>query len=141
MPHLKMAGRLELAALWEAPPAFRFSVPEEDLHVKFRESFRAAGRPAVLLRFVVTEGRLTQHVQVLVVEDGEGFLVKADRGCPVLRSPGVKLLLACVGQYLVARHGMRIEKTNLEAFHERGAFWAAHGIPAQAGVCEEIDEG
>jgi len=140
MPHLKLTGPLDLPSLWQAPPAFRFSVPEDDTHIKYREAFRASGREAVLLRYVVTEGRLTQHVQVLVVADGEGFLVKADRGCPTLRTPGVKLLLACVGQYLVLRHGMTVAKTNLEAFHERGAFWAVHGIaagPAAEGIDAE----
>jgi len=140
MPHLKLTGPLDLAALWHAPPAFRFSIPEEDTHFKYRESFRASGREAVLLRYVVTEGRLTQHVQVLVVADGDGFLVKADRGCPILRSPGVKLLLACVGQHLVLRHGMTVVKSNLGAFQERAAFWAAHGIPAASLSAEAIDE-
>lgn len=140
MPHAKLQGDLDYAALWKAPPAFRFSVPEEDTHVKFRESFLAGGRDGVLLRYVVSEGRLTQHLQVLVVRDGEGHLVKADRGCPVLRSAGVKLLLACVAQHLV-RRGLNLTATNLGAYLDRGAFWAAHGIPASPEPAAEIDEG
>lgn len=140
MPHVKLEGNLDYTGLWKDPPAFRFSIPEEDTHVKFRESFLAGGREAVLLRYVVSEGRLTQHLQVLVVHDGEGHLVKADRGCPVLRSPGVKLLLACVAQHLV-RGGLAIAKTNLGGYMDRGAFWAAHGIPASPEAAAEIDEG
>lgn len=137
MPHVRLSGRIDFDALFKTPPAFRFSVVEEDLHVKYREAFLASGRRAVLLRYVVSEGRLVQHVQLLVVQEEGGLaLLKVDRGCPVLKSPGVKLLLATVAQWLVAR-GATVAATNLAHFAERAAFYAAHGL----GTAEEAAEG
>ncbi len=134
MPHVRLQGDLDLRAVWQAPPAFSFSVPEDDAHVKFREAFLASNGGALLFRFVVAEGRLIQHVQLLLIKEPDGFLLKIDRGTPVLKSPGVKLLLATVAQWLCAR-GAAVASTNLQSFIVRGAFYAAH---AKASVKDEV---
>ncbi len=139
MPHVRLAGPVDFDGLFRTPPAFRFSAAEEDTHVKYREVFLASTRRAALLRYVVTEGRLTQHVQLLLVEEeGGSVLLKVDRGCPVLKSPGVKLLLASVAQWLVAR-GAAVSATNLARFMDRGAFYAAHGVPEGPTPPEALD--
>lgn len=125
MPHVRLKGAIDLRAIWQEPPAFSFSVPEDDTHVKFREAFLASNGEVLLLRFVVTEGRLTQHMQLLLVKEPGGALVKLDRGSPVLKSPGVKLLLATVAAWLCARGG-EVVATNLQSYMNRGAFYAVH---------------
>ncbi len=130
MPHVKFSGTLELEGAWALPPAFRFSVAEEDLHIKFLEAFLAASREVLLLRYVVAEGRLTQYVQVVLARTSEGWVLKLDRAYPILRTAGVKLLLATVAGWLEAR-GLTVAATNLEAYLARGRFYAAHA-PASA---------
>lgn len=143
MPHARLTGALDYERLWREPPAFRFSIPEDDTHIKFREVFLAGSRPAVLLRFVVSEGRLTQHLQLLVTHEaeGEGHLVKIDRGCPVLRTAGVKLLVAAVTRHLLQTQPLHLQSETVAHFADRGAFWASHGIPLGGGAVEGIDEG
>ncbi len=130
MPHVKFSGDMDLEAAWQAPPAFRFSVAEEDLHVKFLEAFLAASRGVLLLRYVVAEGRLTQYIQVVLAESPEGWVLKLDRTYPMLRTAGVKLLLATLAGWLEAK-GLALESTNLEAYMARGRFYAAH-LPQDA---------
>lgn len=142
MPHARLTGTLDYDKLWREPPAFSFSIPEEDTHIKFREVFLAGSRPAVLLRYAVTEGRLTQHLQLLVIREveGEGNLVKIDRGCPVLRTAGVKLLIAAVTRYLLQHQPLELYSETVAHFADRGSFWASHGIPATRGAEAGIDE-
>ncbi len=125
MPHVRLQGKIEPRAVWTAPPSLAFSVPEDDTHVKFREAFLAASEEVLLLRFVVTEGRLVQNVQLLLVREEGGALLKLDRAAPVLKSPGVKLLLAAVAGWL-CQSGAAVGSTNLQNFMSRGAFYAAH---------------
>lgn len=126
MPHVKLEGPLDIEAAWADPPSLRLSIPEQDLHVKPLEAFLERKRASVLYRFMVSEGRLTQSVQVVFARDGEGWILKLDRGCPTLRTAGVKLLLATLAGWLEGR-GLRIVATNLEGFLQRGRFYARHG--------------
>ena len=125
MPHVKLSGKLDLKELWSHAPALRFSVPEDDLHVKYQEAFLGAGRPVVLLRYVVSEGRLTQYVQVVVAAQDEGWIVKLDRTYPILRTPGVKLLVAAVAAWL-ERRGLAQASSTVQPMHVRGLFFADH---------------
>ncbi len=125
MPHVKLTGRLDIEEVWRNPPAFLLSIPEEDCNFKFTGSFREAEAELCLFRFIVAEGRLTQFVQVVFVVTAEGWILKLDRSTPVLRSPGVKLLLGILASLLEAR-GLSITKTNIGKERERGAFYAAH---------------
>ena len=34
MPHVKFEGRADFRAFWKHPPAFSFSIPEDDTHVR-----------------------------------------------------------------------------------------------------------
>jgi len=133
MPHVKFDGELDLSALWREPPALRLSVPEEDLHIKFTESYLSTSGHALLLRYVVAEGRLTQHVQVILAKTPADHILKLDRAYPILRTAGVKLLLATLAGRLEGR-GLTVSSTNLEAFMQRGRFYAAHGAWEQAGA-------
>ncbi len=125
MPHVKFTGDLDLDAAWKNPPAFRFSVPEEDLHVKFTESFMSSTAAVLMTRFVVAEGRLTQHVQVVLAKAEDGWVLKLDRTYPMLRTAGVKLLLAVLAAWLEERGLLRSAST-IEAYEARGRFYAAH---------------
>lgn len=125
MPHVKFDGDLDLEAAWRRPPAFRLSVEEEDLHVKFLESYLAASGQVLLLRYVVAEGRLTQYVQVILARGADGWVLKLDRAYPILRTAGTKLLLTTVAAWLAPR-GLSVRSTNLESYLSRGRFYAAH---------------
>jgi hypothetical protein len=127
MPHVKFSGNVDLEELWQNPPGLRLSVPEEDLHFKFLESYLSAGRHALLLRYVVVEGRLTQHVQVILARTPTDHIIKLDRSYPVLRTGGVKLLLAILAGWLEGK-GLSVAATNLEAYLPRGRFYAAHEL-------------
>lgn len=127
MPHVRLKGEIDLLAVWREPPALSFSVPEDDTHAKFREAFLATSGGVLLLRFVVTEGRLVQNVQLLLVKEDGGALLKLDRAAPVLKSAGVKLLLASVAGWL-CEGGASVASTNLQHYMRRGAFYAAHAL-------------
>lgn len=126
MPHVKLAGEVDIEALWADPPAFRFSVPEEDLHVKYLECYLNRKRTGLLLRFIVVEGRLAQNVQLLFARDEGGWLLKLDRTYPILRTEGVKLLLAAIAAWLCEAKGLVKLFTNLEPYEARGRFYALH---------------
>jgi hypothetical protein len=125
MPHMKFKGTLDIEALWRKPPAFRFSVPEEDLHFKFTEAFLGGKERVLMLRFVVAEGRLTQYVQVVLASGVDEWVLKLDRAYPILRTAGIKLLLATLGAWLEQR-GLVATFSTIKAYEERGRFYAAH---------------
>lgn len=125
MPHVKFSGKIDLKAAWEEPPTFRLAVPELDCHIKYSEAFLGSSGTACIFRFIVVEGRLTQHVQVLLALDPEGWILKLDRTYPVLRSPGVKLLLGMLARWLEHR-GATISKGNIGDALARGAFYVDH---------------
>ena len=131
MPHVKFSGSVQLKDAWASPPAFRLAVPELDCHIKFSEAFLGSAGTACLFRFVVAEGRLTQHVQVLLAQEPDGWLLKLDRTYPVLRSPGVKLLLGMMARWL-QRRGATVSKSNIGDFLTKGAFYADHTTAAAA---------
>ncbi|MEJ2368804.1 MAG: hypothetical protein P8Z49_10770, partial [Acidobacteriota bacterium] len=121
-------------------PAFVFDVEEEDLHYKFVESFLGGRRTSCLFRFVVVEGRLTQHVQLVLAQNEREYILKLDRGYPVLRSPGVKLLLAVIAHWLEER-GLTIASTNLQKYMQRGKFYALHagtGEPEEDPIADRL---
>jgi len=132
MPHVKFSGDVDLEDLWHNPPELRLSVPEEDLHIKFLESYLSTGGHALLLKYVVVEGRLTQHVQVVFARTPSEHILKLDRSYPVLRTGGVKLLLATLAGWLEGK-GLCVAATNLEAYLSRGRFYAAHSLGDDAG--------
>lgn len=125
MPHVKFSGVLDMEAAWTAPPALRFSVPEEDLHVKFLDSFLSASREVLLLRYMLVEGRLNQTVPILLAKGEEGWVLKLDRSASVLRTAGVKLLLATLAAWCQSR-GLTEVSSTVEAFGDRGRFYATH---------------
>jgi hypothetical protein len=125
MPHVKLAGDLSLKDLWAQPPAFRLSIPELECHIKFTEAFLGSSGTTCLIRFVVAEGRLTQHVQILLAEDPEGWLLKLDRTYPILRTPGLKLLLGILARWLEHR-GATVSQSNIGDALAKGAFYADH---------------
>lgn len=134
MPHVKLAGELALKEVWAQPPAFRLSIPEENCHIKFSEAFLGSTGKACIFRFVVAEGRLTQHVQILLVEEPEGWLLKVDRTYPVLRTPGLKLLIGILARWL-ERRGLTVAKANIGEALAKGGFYADHpGSPLV--ICE-----
>ena len=129
MPHVKFEGSLDVDRAWRQPPAFDFSVPEEDLHVKFEESYLSSRGTSLLFRYVVSEGRLTQRAGLLLCRDGEGWILKVDRAAPLRRTPGVKTLLATVAAW-AQELGLRKTASTVEAYEGRGTFHAAHHRPA-----------
>lgn len=133
MPHVKLTGDLDLERIWKAPPAFRFSVAEEDIHYKFLECYLSAEKTSLILRYVVAEGRLVQYVQVLIAATDGGWIVKLDRAYPILRTAGVKLLLATVAACL-EREGASKVSTNLEPYENRARFYAEHMRSAPGGI-------
>ena len=136
MPHVKLAGELDPARVWKRPPAFHFSVPEEELHIKFTESFLNHEGNVVLLKYILVEGRLTQRVQVLMVCTGAEWLVKLDGTYPMLRTAGVKVLLATIGAWLTSL-GLQTVATNLGPYEARGSFYALHMSSELEGPTEE----
>jgi hypothetical protein len=136
MPHVKLAGKLSLRDLWADPPAIRFSIPELECHIKYTEAFLGSSGTACLFRFVVAEGRLTQHVQIVLAEDPEGWLLKLDRTYPILRTPGLKLLLGILARWLEHRGGA-VSQSNIGDALAKGAFYADH--PHASGQGETPD--
>ncbi len=131
MPHVKLSGDLDLERVWQDPPAFRFSVEEEDVHYKYLESYLSSTGHSLILRYIVVEGRLVQYVQVLIAGTEEGWIVKLDRSYPILRTAGVKLLLATIAARLEMQ-GATVTSTNLEPFGDRARFYAEH-MPSSEG--------
>jgi len=125
LPHAKFRGDIDLEAAWQEPPAYKFSVPEEDLHIKFLESYLGASREVLLLRYLVVEGRLNQTVQVLLAEAPGEWILKLDRSCPTLRTAGVKLLLATLIPWFEQR-GLEKTASTVEAYESRGRFYEAN---------------
>lgn len=126
MPHVKLSGGFDLEKAWREPPAFRFSVPEEDLHAKFLESYLNGTGDVLLLRYILVEGRLNQTVHVLLARADEGgWVLKLDRTCPMLRTAGVKLLIATLAAWFGARGLSKVTST-VEAYETRGKFYAEH---------------
>jgi hypothetical protein len=132
VPHMKLTGVLDVREAWQSPPDYRFSVPEEDLHVKFLDAFLSSSQEVLVFRYFVVEGRLSQQIQVLLARGEEGWILKLDRAFPVLRTPGVKLLLATVAAWAQGR-GLRRASSTIEAFEARGKFYADHA-PAGTGA-------
>jgi len=127
VPHMKFEGDLDIETVWTNPPALTIAVPEEDLHAKFAESYLNPSRDVLLLRYILIEGRLNQTVPiVLAISRGE-WVLKLDNSAPVLRTPGVKLLLAAVGAWLQVR-GLAKTSSTVEAYEDRGRFYVVHGI-------------
>lgn len=125
MPHMKFTGVLDVREAWQSPPDYRFSVPEDDLHVKFLDAFLSSSQEVLIYRYFVIEGRLTQQIQVLLARGDGEWVLKLDRAFPVLRTPGVKLLLATVGAWAQGR-GLQKLSSTIGAFEARGSFYAAH---------------
>jgi len=126
MPHIRFDGDLDPRGFWDDPPAITLSVPEEGIYIKYRETFLGAASEACLFRYVVAEGRLTQHLQVVLARRrGGGWILKLDRTYPVLRTPGVKLLLGIMGGALEER-GLAVESANLSDFLDKGRFYWMH---------------
>ncbi len=138
MPHVKLSGDLDLERVWQDPPAFRFSVAEEDLHYKYLECYLSSTKHSLILRYIVVEGRLVQYVQVLIAGTESGWIVKLDRSYPILRTAGVKLLLATIAARLVLQGATRTS-TNLEPFEARASFYAEH-MPSSGGAGGEGPE-
>jgi len=130
VPHVKFSGTFSMESAWTAPPAFKFSVPEEDLHVKFIESYLSASREVLLLRYILVEGRLTQTVHILLAKAEQEWVLKLDRSSSVLRTPGVKLLIATLAAWCQLR-GLAKTSSTVEAFETRGRFYAAHAETGQ----------
>jgi hypothetical protein len=108
-------------------------VAEEDIHYKFLECYLSAEKTSLILRYVVAEGRLVQYVQVLIAATDGGWIVKLDRAYPILRTAGVKLLLATVAACL-EREGASKVSTNLEPYENRARFYAEHMRSAPGGI-------
>jgi hypothetical protein len=126
LPHVKLSGKLDMQGIWKEPPALRFSVPEEDLHVKFLESYLNGTEDVLLVRYILVEGRLNQTVHVLLAEAEAGeWVLKLDRSCPMLRTAGVKLLIATLAAWFEVRGLSKVSST-VEAYETRGRFYAAH---------------
>lgn len=130
MPHVKFRGSIDMEAAWCEPPALRFSVPEEDLHVKFVESYLGTNRDVLLLRYFVVEGRLSQTVSVLLAKAPDGWVLKLDRSAPALRTAGVKLLLATLLPWFEDR-GLSKTSSTIEAYESRGRFYRTHGAEGE----------
>lgn len=126
MPHMKLEGSLDIESIWTHPPELAFSIPEENLHARFSESYLNSSREVLLLRFFLIEGRLNQTVPVLLVRAPGEWVLKLDRVVPILRTPGVKLLLAVVGAWLQGRGLSKLSST-VEAYEDRGRFYSLHG--------------
>jgi hypothetical protein len=129
---VKLNGVLDLIRAWQEPPALRFSIPEEDLHVKFIESYLNSSRDVLLVRYVLVEGRLNQTAHLLLAKaDGDEWVLKVDRSCPVLRTAGVKLLVATLAAWF-QREGLVKTSSTVEAYEVRGRFYAEHAERAGA---------
>ena len=124
---MKLSGSVRLEALWREPLQITLSIPEEDCHIKTSEAFLGSSGTSCIFRYTVVEGRLTQYVQVILsLEEGE-YTLKLDRSYPILRSPGVKLLIGLVGAWLEER-GLTVESHNISSHRQRGAFYINHRV-------------
>lgn len=127
MPHVKLKGELDIKELWRNPPNLSISDGDDGMRINFSGSYLSNSLDALVLRFVIAEGRLVQHVQLLIVNTREGWLVKLDSSYPLLRTPGVKILVATVSEWLVLK-GLQKTATTVEPFERDGRFHALHSI-------------
>lgn len=130
MPHLKLEGFVDVKELWEAPPRFNIRDGSKEYAAVLKEAFLSKFSRGLVLRFVVVEGRLTQVVQVKIhaLNDEETeWMVGLDKGLPVLRTAGIKVLVAAVGEWLVLS-GLVKTFTTVAPFEKEGLFHARHSL-------------
>jgi len=125
MPHAKFEPGAGLTDLWKAPPAFAYTIQQKNISFKFEESYLAKGGGELLFNYAVVEGRLVQHVLVQLLDEGGVHLLKLKRNSPVLRTEGVKLLLAIVASYLEEK-GARLLSSSLDPYLGDGRFYEKH---------------
>ena len=125
MPHVKFEPKLNLKDIWKTPPDFEYTISQKDMSFKFEESYFSHEEKETLFKFAVIEGRLVQHVFISLLDDGDVLLLKLKRNSPVLRTEGIKLLLAIIASYIEDR-GAKIVASSLDPYLKDGRFYQKH---------------
>lgn len=126
MPHIKFdKNGVKLQNIYKEPPTFHFSIKEKDISFKFDGSYLRNDERELLFYFVVVEGRLIQHILLSLIEEDNIYLLKLKKNAPVLRTYGVKLLFAIIGNFL-EKKGMKIIDSSLNPYIEEGKFYFNH---------------
>lgn len=125
MPHVKFRRPEDLKAIWKDPPRFSHTIREKDISFNYSNCYLSGDEMEVLFRWVVAEGRLVQHI-LFSLRLEEGFmLMGVAKNYPVLRTEGVKLLMAILACALEGS-GYPVMFSSLDPFMKDGAFYWRH---------------
>lgn len=131
MPHVKMKRPEDLKGIWKSPPDFSYRVAGRDISFNFNNCYLSSDEKELLFKWVVAEGRLVQHVFFSLRLEDDFMIMGISKNYPVLRSEGVKLLMAVIASALEEK-GCTIISSSLEPYLEDGRFYqrqlsGAHG--------------
>lgn len=125
MPHIKFKPKIELKKIWEDPPKFEYTISTKDISFKYDGCYLESEGKEVLLKFVVVEGRLVQHIFISLFDEEDISLLKLKRNSPVMRTEGIKLLLSILG-FFIENKGAKIVSSTLEPYISDAKFFYKH---------------
>ncbi len=122
MPHVKMKRPEDLKGIWKFPPDFSHRVAGRDISFNFNNCYLSSDEKELLFKWVVAEGRLVQHVFFSLRLEDDFMIMGISKNYPVLRSEGVKLLMAVIASALEEK-GWTITSSSLEPYLRDGRFY------------------
>ena len=125
MPHVKLQRPKDLKGIWKDPPRFSHTISEKDISFNFNNCYISGDEREVLFRWAVAEGRLVQHI-LFSLRLEEGFMIMGvAKNYPVLRTEGVKLLMAILACAL-EEAGCELISSSLQPYMKDGRFYWLH---------------
>ena len=122
MPHVKMRRPADLTGIWKSPPAFSYRLTGKDISFNFNNCYISSDENELLFKWVVAEGRLVQHVFLSLRLENDFMIMGISKNYPLLRTEGVKLLMAVIATRL-EEEGNPIISSSLEPFLRDGRFY------------------
>jgi hypothetical protein len=122
MPHVKLRKPADLLEIWKSPPAFSYRLTGKDISFNFNNCYVSSDENELLFKWVVAEGRLVQHVFFSLRLEEDFMIMGISKNYPVLRTEGVKLLMAVIASAL-EDEGNPIISSSLEPFLRDGRFY------------------
>jgi len=138
MPHVKMKKPESLTGIWKAPPRFSLRIKGKDISFKFGNCYISTDLEEVVFKWVVAEGRLVQHIFFSLRLEEDMMILGISRNYPVLRTEGVKLLMAIIAAFL-QEMGHEIVSSSLGPYIKDGSFYQKHLSAGAAGEGENLD--
>lgn len=111
-----------MTELWKAPPSFSYTISQKEVSYNYDKCYLSSDETELLLSFIVAEGRLVQHIFLSLRREDGFMLLKPAKNYPVLRSGGIKLLLAILAAN-IERRGLKIVSSSVGKYMKDGRFY------------------